>query len=152
MSITVDSRKRDPKSKMIVKYETENGTATQWKPVRKINPDNTRLSGVAKFIADRAEGKYIGGMLLNGFLVRVEGAIGSRHAIEVKKHGAETAEKLAKCWNLDKNERATIRGWLFPVFEPEMDETEYFNMEARKIVAVAGIGGRIVINNEIMEL
>lgn len=152
MSITVDSRTRDPKSEQVVKYVNEHGTPVQHKPVRKISPDVAALTPVARFIADRAEGKYIGGMLLHGFLVRVEGAVGSQHAIEVKKHGQEQADKLAHIWGLNKNERATIRGWLFPVFEPEMDETKYLNDEADKMIAAAGMGGRIVINNEILEV
>jgi hypothetical protein len=152
MSITVDSRTRDPKSEQVVKYVNEHGTPIQYIPVRKISPNTAALTPIARFIADRAEGKYIGGMLLRGFLVRVEGAVGSQHAIEVKKHGQERAEKLAHIWGLNKNERATIHGWLFPVFEPEMDETEFLNAEAKKMVAAAGVGGRIIINNEIMEV
>ena len=107
---------------------------------------------VAQFIADRADGKYLGGMMLNGFLVRVEGAVCSQYSIDVKCHGQEKADKMYCGYGLDKSKRATIRGWLFPVFEPEMDETEYLNEEARKMVAAAGVGGRININGEIMEV
>ena len=152
MCITVDSRRRDPRSEQVVKYENEHGTPVQWKPVRKISPDSGRMSMVAQFIADRADGKYLGGMMLNGFLVRVEGAMGSQYSIDVRCHGQEKADKMYCGYGLDKNKRATIRGWLFPVFEPEMDETEYLNEEARKMVAAAGVGGRIVINGEIMEV
>jgi len=152
MCITVDSRRRDIKSEQVVKYENEHSTPVQWKPIRKISPDSTRLTPVARFIADRADGKYIGGMLLNGFLVRVEGAAGSQYTIDVKCHGQEKADKMYSVYGLDKNERATIRGWLFPVFEPEMDETQYFNNEAQKMTAAAGVGGRIIINGEILEV
>lgn len=152
MCIIVDCRRRDPKGEQVAKYEDRHGNTVQLKPVRKIYPKAAGLSKVGRFIADRADGKYIGGMLLNGFLVRVEGAVGSQYLIDIKYHGQEKADKMYSVYGLDKNARTTIRGWLFPVFEPEMDETEYLNEEARKMVAAAGVGGRIVINGEILEV
>jgi hypothetical protein len=150
MGITVDSRKRDPKSENVVKYyDIKSGQPMQYKPVRKISPDRDKLSPLAQFIVDHAEGKYIGGMMLNGFLVRVEGCKGSQFAIEVKEKGIEQAEKLVKIGFLTKDDRATIRGWLFPVFEPDMDETEYFNKEAARMVDQAGSCGRIIIGENI---
>jgi len=151
--ITVDSRQRDPKSEQVVKYVDANtGIPIQWKPVRKISPDYSRLSLLARFIAERGDNKYIGGMLLNGFLVRVEGPIGSLFEIEIKKSGLENARKHFHMWALKETDRAVIQGWLFPVFEPDMDETQYFNIQAEKIIEVAGKGGRVKVNKDIFEI
>lgn len=150
--ITVDSRRRDPKSEEAVKYVSLQGRPIQYKPVRKITPDLSRLSKEAAFIAENAEGKYLGGMLLNGFLVRVEGPIGSQFNIEVKNLGQEKADEKAKLWGWNKSNRSVIQGWQFPIFEPEDDPTQYLNNQATKIVEAAGKGGRIILNNKTLDI
>lgn len=148
MSITVDSRTRDPQTRMVVKYETPHGHPLDYKPVRDISPSLESLSPAARFIAERAEGKYIGGMLLRGFLVRVEGPVGSQFQEEVRAHGVVGAQKRAHAFGFDRDERAAVAGWLFPVLEPGDDETEYFEREASRIVSVAGVGGRLIVGGE----
>jgi hypothetical protein len=151
-TIIVDSRRKDVKSIEVEKYYNEAGITVQTKPVRKICPDFNRLSTLAKFIASRANDKYIGGMLLNGFIVRIEGPEGSMYEIEARQKGIRTADTLFKMWGFNKKDRAIIKGWLFPVFEPENDETEYFNCEAIKIARAAGVNGRVIINDEVYNI
>lgn len=150
--ITVDSRQRDPKSEMVVKYESPNGNPIQWKPVRHINPDMYRLTPLASFIAEHQDGAYIGGFHHRSNDVRVEGALGSQYTINEHARGASYAEDCVNTWGISRDARATIRGWLFPVFEPGDDETEYFNHVAERIAATAGAGGRVIIKNAIYEV
>jgi hypothetical protein len=152
MNITIDCRKRDTKAELVPKYTNEFGTVIQHKPIRKLNPDINKLSPLAKFIVQEAKDHFIGGMLLNGFLVRVEGKTGSLFDVTVKEKGLEETERIFKIWSEDKQTRASIKGWLFPVFEPFNNETDYFNNEAEKILSVAGSGGRVIINKKCFEI
>ncbi len=152
MSITVDSRKRDPNTVLTPKYENGAGQVIQYKPVRKISPDLSKLSPLARFIVEHSEGKYIGGFLLNGANVRVEGPIGSRYVLDVKLKGQDATEKMYKVYGCSKEDRAAIEGWLFPIFEPEDDESEYFNAVANAILEKAGVGGRVIIGSDIYEI
>ena len=140
VTITVDSRKRDQKTKMVVKYTTPNGTPTQYKPVRDIHPDTSRLTPLARFIAEHEHGLYVGGFLHRANDVRVEGPPGSHPAAGNKTFG------------IAADARAVCRGYLFPVFEPEDDETEYLNNVAAHISALADADGRVIINGNIYEL
>lgn len=151
MSVSINCRTRDINARRIVKHTSLRGNPTDYMSVIDITPDAEKLGPLAAFIYDRADGKYIGGMLLRGFLVRVEGAPGTQKIADMKAHGAEKYAKIAQCYDLDPNERAVIRGWLFPVFEPNTNATNYFNNEALKIQSVAP-GGRVVINNEVFDL
>jgi hypothetical protein len=138
--ITVDSRKKDPKTEMVVKYESPNGNPTQYKPIRKISPDVNRLSPLARFIVENEDGTYIGGFNHRKNDVRVEGPSGSH-----PNAGDET-------WGIPSDARNVCRGYLFPVFEPRDDETEYFNTVAAKIAALAGNGGRVIVNGQVFEV
>lgn len=138
--ITVDSRTRDPKTEMVVKYESLNGVPIQYKPIRRISPDITRLSPLARFIVENEDGTYVGGFNHRKNDVRVEGPAGSHPAA-----GDET-------WNIPSDARAVCPGYLFPVFEPRDDETEYFNAIATKIAVLAGNGGRVIIRDQVFEV
>mgnify|MGYP001557826886 CR=1 FL=1 len=150
--IIVDSRKRDPKSEMVVKHENPNGNPINYKPIRRINPDMSRLSPLARFIVENEDGSYIGGFLHRKNDVRVEGLIGSRHALNVRVHGQKYADDIKEMYNITPQDRAFNPGWLFDVFEPSNDETEYFNRAAEKIQKTAGSGGRIIIHGNIFEV
>ena len=138
--IIVDSRKRDPKSEVVLKHEGIGSVPDSYKPVRKITPDIEKLSPLARFIVENEDGTYIGGFLNRKNNVRVEGPVGSHPYAGNKMYG------------IPVDERAVCPGWLFPVFEPHFNETEYFNAEAEKIAKLAGSGGRVKIYNNIFEV
>jgi len=138
--IIVDSRKRDPKTEIVLKHEGIGSVSNSYKPVRKINPDIEKLSPLARFIVVNEDGTYVGGFLHRKNNVRVEGPVGSHPAAGDKMY----------C--IPEDERAVCPGWLFPVFEPHFDETEYFNAAAEKIEKLAGPGGRVKIYDNIFEV
>lgn len=140
MTIIVDSRTRDPKTEMVVKYEDRNGKPIQHKPVRRISPAIARLSPLARFLAENLDGMYIGGFVHRKNDVTVEGPVGSH-----PNAGNET-------WNIPRDARNVCHGYLFPVFEPNDDETEYMNAVAMKIAALAGNGGRVIIRGQVFEV
>lgn len=148
--ISVDSRTADPKTVLVVKYTDLSGRPIQYKPIRKIYPNFDKLTETARFIVSRLNKTYIGGMLCTPSSVRVQGIIGSQWEIDLKIHGLQKAELMYKIGLSKKTDRATIKGWQWPVFEPNFDETEYFNIESNKMETVAD-GGRIIINGEIYD-
>lgn len=149
--IRVDSRTRDIKTEMVIKYVSPNGNPIQYKPIRKIEPSIPMLSPLARFIVENESGTYIGGFLHRKNDVHVEGPIGSKKTLTIQERGQEMADKIEKIYGLDKNERAEC-SYLFPVFEPNDDETEYFNSVAEKIRKLAQPGGRVIINKNIFDI
>lgn len=140
MEIIVDSRTRDNRSEMVVKHEDFNGNPISHKPIRKVYPILTKLNFLANFIVENENGTYIGGFLNRRNDVRVEGAPGSH---------PNAGEEM---WGIPDDARAFCKGYLFPVFEPADDESEYFNIVAERIEALAGPGGRVIINGNIFEV
>lgn len=140
ITLIVDSRRRDQKSETVVKYTNLQGRPIDWKPVRKITPDLTLLTPLARFIAERLDGAYIGGFLHRDTDVRVEGPAGSEPYAGKKPYGFPVDARL------------TCKGYLWPVFEPEDDETEYVNRVAEKMASMARIGGRIIVRGEIFNV
>ncbi len=138
--IIVDSRKHDPQSEVVLKHEGIGSVPNSYKPVRKIHPEIDKLSPLARFMVENEDGTYIGGFLHRKNNVRVEGPIGSHPAAGDRMYG------------IPVNERAVCQGWLFPVFEPNFNETEYFNAAAEKIEELAGKGGRVIIHKNIFEV
>lgn len=141
LTLKVDSRKRDPKSEMVVKYTNMKGVPTDFKPIRTITPNTEKLTELARFIVKNLDGKYVGGFNHNGNDVIVEGPEGSHPLAGGKKGSGSMYPATAR----------VSTSFLWPVFEPYDDETEYVNKVAEKCAALAGNGGRIRIKNEIFE-
>lgn len=138
--IIVDSRRRDPRTEMVVKHEGPKGDPISYKPIRRVEPDISRLTPLARFIVENEQGTYIGGFLHRKNDVRVEAAPGSH---------PNAGDQL---WGIPADARNFIAGWLFDVFEPNDDETEYFNIAAAKIQNTAGPMGRVIINGNIFDI
>jgi hypothetical protein len=141
-TIIVDSRNRDPKSEQVVKYTNLRGEPTQYKSIRKISPEKEKLSELGIFLCEKLNGSYIGGFLHKENDVIIEGPEGSDPNAGNPKYGSLCPPSA----------RLKCKGYLWPVFEPNDDETKYINKAARKMIEMAKPGGRVIIKKEIFDI
>lgn len=144
----VCSRKFDPKSNMVVKYTNMHGTPIQHMPIRTLMPNVSKLSDVARFIYENLKGIYVGGFNKSSNCLIIKGSIGSQYKIDLKQKGQANTDNMYKCYELDKNERASCE-WLFSVIESNQSDEEYLNKEALKIKELASPEGQIIVKKVI---
>lgn len=148
-SLIVSSRKRDPKTQGVQKYDNSaswnvvggmapNGVcATRWQ--RRLEPDLAQLSPLAAFLATAGDGINVSGRMPH-----------PRRECNVQCYNGKTNSdyvdaKTSAMWGFFAKRPVKV-DWLFDIIEPHETDEEYLNRQAERILAAGTVrvlfGGR----------
>ncbi|MBC8400075.1 MAG: hypothetical protein H8E14_01155 [Candidatus Marinimicrobia bacterium] len=174
-TISVPAHKRDPNVFGVQKYSNNapwnvpggcapNGvSATRY--LRHTSPDDTQLSPLARFLFENCPPCVAGKMPAHKYTDRVRILNGKTQAdmerLNYKKYLCPSyncttdadakimAERYIHAYALE-NELCQINDWLFAIIEPNQTDEEYWNQEAKRMLAADAV--RIETNNKIFEV
>lgn len=160
-TITVASRKRDPKAVGVQKYTNSDawnvpgGTAptgvSATRYLRQTSPDVTKLSPLASWLFQHCPPCVAGKMPSPNHENRIRCYNGLTVAEEMRRSTPDkTTEPMIAAYDLE-NQQSRLDDWLFEVIEPDQTDEDYWNAEASRMLAMGTIRVEIGPNYYEME-
>lgn len=141
-TITVAASKNDTRAYPVRKFSN----STEVKYLRKISPNRDKLSELAQFLFDSCPPVVAGYYPAFDHSSRVICYNGKTEADMMRLENRKNAEGFIKCYDLE-NAPCKIQDWKFDLIRNGQNDTDYWNLQASRMIS-AGVSRITIGSNE----